>query len=227
MKKLFIVHGWTYDTEKWEPFLKQLKVFGIQGVILNVPGLTGAIKNSWDINNYVEWLHEKLADESEINLLGHSNGGRIILSYVLKYPKRIRKIVLVDSAGIYHNEIPIRTKRIIFRYISKIGKIFTNSNIIKNIFYKLIGENDYNNSTEVMKATMNNLIKVDLAPHLRKIKIPTAIIWGEDDQSIPLMDAYLFNKKIKNSTLFIVKKARHSPQFTNTFQVVKIIDEHI
>jgi pimeloyl-ACP methyl ester carboxylesterase len=41
-------------------------------------------------------------------LLGHSNGGRIALAFAEKYPDKVKQLVLIDSAGIYHNEFSIR-----------------------------------------------------------------------------------------------------------------------
>jgi len=41
------------------------------------------------------------------------------------------------------------------------------------------------------------------------VKVPTMIIWGEKDDVVPLKNAYLINRKIKNSQLVIIPKGDH------------------
>ena len=81
--------------------------------------------------------------------------------------------------------------------------------------YKLAGENDYKDSDPVMQKTMTNLISLDLKPVLSKIVTPTVIIWGEHDKIVPVSDGKLIHKLIKRSKLYIVKDARHSPQYSH------------
>jgi pimeloyl-ACP methyl ester carboxylesterase len=61
---------------------------------------------------------------------------------------------------------------------------------------------------EVMKKIWQ---EEDLLFALEKIKIPTLILWGKRDDTLPLEDAYLIKEKIQNSELKIIPKARHSP----------------
>ena len=53
--KIFILHGWTYSTEKWNPLIDLIKKNGFEVEMLNVPGLTEKIDKPWNINDYVEW----------------------------------------------------------------------------------------------------------------------------------------------------------------------------
>lgn len=227
MKKIFILHGWAFDTLKWEPFLKELRSNKVNPIMLKIPGLTDKIDRVWNVDDYVEWLKNKLKNEKDIILLGHSNGGKIALTFGLKYPKKVEKIILIDSSGIYHNELLLRIKRFIFKLLAKIGKKITKSDKLRNLLYKFARENDYNESNEIMKSTMQNLINVDLTPKLSQIIIPTVIIWGKDDSQTPVQDAYVFKNQIPNSELFLIDGARHSPQFTHVNEVSKIIYEHI
>lgn len=227
MKKIYILHGWSYDTSKWNNLLNVLKKYQLEPVLLPIPGLTKRLEKVWDINDYIEWLNKKLKTEKEVILVGHSNGGRIALNFILKYPKKVKKLFLIDSAGICHNGLKIRVKRILFKLIANIGKRFTNSKGLKNLLYKFARESDYNDASEIMKKTMKNLINSDLTSELEKINVDTNIIWGEIDKITPISDGILMNKKIKNSKLHIIENARHSPQFTHFGEVSKIIDENI
>lgn len=216
---VIILHGWTTETDKWDPFLKYLP-----GKLLKIPGLTEKINKPWTLDDYVQWLNKKINKKSV--LIGHSNGGRIAIAFAARYPSKVEKLILIDSAGIYHNELPHRLKMLAFRTIAKIGKAITTSERLKVLLYKLAREGDYKNANPIQKQTMINLISADLTPMLGMITVPTLIIWGQDDKITPLSDAKLMRQKIKSSTLKILD-AKHSPQFTHPKEVAKIIHEYI
>jgi pimeloyl-ACP methyl ester carboxylesterase len=46
---------------------------------------------------------------------------------------------------------------------------------------------------------------------IKKIEVPTLILWGEDDPAIPVEHARRLNLAIRNSTLAIVPKCGHIP----------------
>lgn len=222
--KVYILHGWTYNQDKWLPLKKILEEKTKYPVeILDIPGLTGQIDRSWTIDDYVDWLYQKVKKEKYINLIGGSNGGRISMNFVIKYPKLISHLFLIDSAGVYQSSLIYRSKNFIFKLIAKMGKIFIKSQRLKIILYKMNRTNDYVLASDIMKNTLVNLITSDKQLDITQVKVPTTIIWGENDSITPLWMGKQINQKINNSKLFIIKNAHHSPQFTNTEEVAKII----
>ena len=133
----------------------------------------------------------------------------------------------MDSAGIYHNELPLRIKRFVFKTIARVGKSLTSSKSLKDLLYEVARESDYKNLEGNVKQTMINLISTDLKPILSQITTPTLIIWGREDNATPLSDGKIMNDLIKNSKLEIIDKARHSPMFTHPKQVAEIIYGYI
>ncbi len=227
--KIFILHGWTYTLDKWVNFAKELESKGFKVNLLKIPGLTEEINRPWTIDDYVNWLYKKLQKDlpagrqEKIILTGHSNGGRIAMAFTIAHPQKVRKLVLIDSAGIYHNDIFLRIKRAVFKKAAKIGKTLLSPEKASDLLYFLAGEKDYKNASPNMKKTMVNLIESDKALESDRISIPTIIIWGQDDRVAPVSDGKILNAKIKNSRLFLIKGARHSPQFTHPQQVSDII----
>lgn len=234
IKRIYILHGWTYSKDeidpldKWIPFMEELESKNLQPTILRIPGLTKDINEVWNLEKYIDWLGKILSKEKgKVILIGHSNGGRIAFSFTEKYPDKIAKLILIDSAGIYHNELPIRLKRFVFKTLAKVGKKITSSENLKNILYKLAREGDYKNANPSQRQTMLNLVNTDLSEVLSKIETPTLIIWGKEDKVTPLSDGKLMHKLIKDSRLHIIDKARHAPQFINLSEVVKKIYDFI
>ncbi len=226
--KIFILHGWTYSFDKWGKFADLLKRESLDSVFLKIPGLTEESNQIWDIQKYSDWLNEKLSKENgKVILLGHSNGGRIAVYFAAEHPEKVQELILIDSAGIYHKELFLQIKRFVFGSITSIGKKFTSSETLKNFLYYLAGERDYQKASPNMKLSMVNLSHHDLTPFLRKIKVPTLIIWGENDKITPVSDANLMHKLIHGSKLEIIKEARHSPFYTNLEEVVQVIKNGI
>ncbi len=227
-KRIIILHGWTYSLDKWKRFRELLKQNGYNPVFIKIPGLTELTDEVWDIQKYSDWFKNKLKSEKEkVILLGHSNGGRIAAFYASEHPEKIGKLILVDSAGVYHKELVLQIKRFVFKAVAKVGKLFTSSEALKNFMYTLAGERDYQNASPDMKQSMINLSHHDLTPYLSGITTPTLIIWGREDKVTPLSDAVLMNRLIKGSKLKIIDGARHSPFYTHPEKLTKIIKDDI
>ncbi len=223
MQKIFIIHGWTYTLDAWKDCERELRALGIEPVFLKVPGLTSPSEAVWDVPKYVAWLDGQLAGETDIVLAGHSNGGRIAIAYAAKKPAALKKLILIDAAGIVHSEASLQAKRKIFAGLSKVGKPLSKIPFLSKIYYRLIGANDYGRATANMRETMKNLITTDLCEELPKISLPALILWGAKDAATPLSDGQLMHMKISGSELKIFPDAAHSPHKTHPKEIAEAI----
>jgi pimeloyl-ACP methyl ester carboxylesterase len=226
MKKIFIVHGWTYDLSGWKTLVDMLSQRGFSIVLLKVPGLTDGTNPIWTLEEYVEWLKRETAGNEKVILIGHSNGGRISLAFAAKYPERVERLILEDSAGIPPRGLR-RLKRDIFKVISNIGKAMARAEWMRNALYELARESDYRRATPEMRKTMANLLSIDLTPVLSGIKLPTLIVWGARDRTTPPIDGDLMHKKIPNSKLIVLPDAAHSPHRSHPHEMADIIEEEL
>lgn len=221
--KTYILHGWAKNTTKWKPLIKYLKNQGVNPILLKIPGLTAPLKSVWTLDDYVTWLSKTIGNERKINLIAHSFGGRIALKFDVKYPNTINKLILIDSAGIRPSSFPAIIKRYSFLAVAKIGKKLTSSKKARKILYKFAREKDYLQADKALKQTMANVISQDQRNDLPFVKAHTLIIWGSQDNVTPLADGRLINKNITGSRLQIIDQAKHSPHFTHTKDVAKLI----
>ncbi len=228
IKKIYVLHGWTYSLDKWKTFAKLLKKDGCELIFLKIPGLTAPSDEVWDIERYSDWLGDELNKiKGKIVLLGHSNGGRIAAYFAAKHPEKFQELILIDPAGVYHKELFLQIKRFVFGTLSSIGKKVTKSDSLKNLLYYLARERDYQKASANMKISMVNLTRTDLVPYLDEIETPTLIIWGRDDTITPLSDGRIMEKLIRGSRLVIVDGARHTPFYTHPERVWNIIKNGI
>jgi pimeloyl-ACP methyl ester carboxylesterase len=226
-QKLFIIHGWTYDLDKWTGVCQVLKEQGFEPVQLKVPGLTTPSDTVWDIDGYVDWLDTELRQEADPIVIGHSNGGRIALSYVQRHPGRLKQLILIDSAGVPHAQVKSRAKLKLLRTMAAIAKPFIRTPALKRFFYKVIRAQDYFNAPPNMKLTMQNMLAADATIDLSAIKVPVTIIWGRDDAITPLADGQRLAAGIKGSKLQIIDEARHSPFANHPDEVAAIISKTV
>jgi len=230
MHKIYILHGWAIDPNnqgKWQPFMDLLKKKKIKVEFLQIPGLDKPLKKPWSLTNYVQWLSNQLPQNKKVILLGHSFGGQLAIRFAATYPEKVKQLILIGSSGIIDRSLNKRLKRSIFRSITKVGKIVTNSPFLRKSLYKLTREQDYYQASHIMRQTMQNVLKDEILDNLPNIDCPTQIIWGQNDTTTPLKHAYVLKNSIKNSKLQLIKHARHSPQFTHPEEVVKVIESHL
>ena len=61
-----------------------------------------------------------------------------------------------------------------------------------------------------------------LANLLARVNIPTRIVWGKNDQIVPLECGELYNEAIKGSDLVVIENCGHSPQVEKPDEFTKI-----
>jgi pimeloyl-ACP methyl ester carboxylesterase len=217
MKKLYIIHGWTYTVEPWARTLAQLKEAGLEVEMLHVPGLTAPSNKVWTIEEYAAWADKNLPDGAIA--LGHSNGGRILLNLCSKKPEKLQHLILLDAAGVYE----VSKKRSIARKLSKTLAPLKKIKPLRKVTHKLLGANDYDHAPENMKQTLSNMLDSDKNLDLSKVTTETTILWGEADNVTPLRQAKIMDATIPNSRLVTRKNWTHAPYISDPTGLARAI----
>lgn len=229
-QKAYILHGWAIDQEnekKWDVFRSELQARGIETIFLPIPGLSTPLSEVWTLNDYVSWLESELTDKKEVILLGHSFGGQIASRYTAQHPDQVGKLILIDSAGIIDKSTKKVIKRAVFGFIAKLGKKVFQHELLRVFLYKLAREQDYLKANSIQRQTMANVISDEIISDLKKIPVPTLIIWGKDDSATPLKHGKQMHQLLQDSTLKIISGARHAPQFTHATETAQLVGEFL
>ncbi len=153
-------------------------------------------------------------DYRDIHLLGNSLGGHVCLVYVLKNPERIKSVILTGSSGLFENGMgETYPKRGDYDYIRKKTELtfydpeVATKELVDEVFEIV------NNRLKVIKiiSLAKSAIRHNLGEELRDIKVPTLLIWGQNDTITPPMVAEEFNRLIPNSELFFINHCGHAP----------------
>ena len=147
-------------------------------------------------------------------LIGNSLGGHIALIYSILYPKKVKKLILTGSSGLYENSFGgTFPKRGDYNYINeRVEYTFYNPKILSKKYIDEIYDtlNDNDKCLNIIKlarsAQRNNMSEL-----LRKIISPTLLVWGLNDTITPPSVAHEFNRLIKNSKIKFIDNCCHAP----------------
>ncbi len=209
---LLFLHGWGVGFDSYSVMLTHLARTH-RVVAPNLPGMGGSQEppSAWEAADYVAFVRRfvsALALDPAV-LMGHSNGGRVILKW-LGDPETalpVPKIVLMDSAGLKVRHSAIYYLKV---YSYKAAKLLlTPFPQAKRRLQKNAGSADYRAASPVMRATMSRLLAEDLTPVLPRIRASTLLLWGDCDTATPLRDGRTMERLIPGAGLVVLKGGGH------------------
>lgn len=217
-QSVLLLHGWGDTLATFDALIGELgsKRF----VRLDLPGFGGSELPSepWDVSRYAAFVRhflDKLGIAEPDILVGHSFGGRIAIKGVASGLFRPKRLVLVASAGAAARG---GARRRVFSLLAKAGKLLTVfppfslfKERLRRRLYETAGSADYLRAGS-MRETFSNVVRENLVADATKIRIPTLLIWGEQDTETPLAEARVLERAISGSRLAIVPGAGHFVQ---------------
>ncbi len=232
-KAVLILPGWGTNINTYMPIINSLSTYHTV-YCLDMPGFGESEEpnTSWNLDDYVTFVIDFIKSQNinELSLIGHSNGGRIIIKLMNEknLSFKVNKIILIGSAGIVHEKTLYQNSKV---KLAKIGKNILELKPIKKIFPNLItklknnfGSEDYKNASPIMKETLVQLINYDLREFLPNINVPTLLIWGSNDTATPISDGKLMEKLIPDAGLIRVENCSHYVFLEQPGYVNKIIN---
>lgn len=231
-KPVVLVHGWLTNLETMKPLqnhlCKNFKVYNLDVIGFGKSDLPKEPMSTEDLADFLNCFLDALNIENPI-LIGHSNGGRMIINLAGRNLRKINKIVLLDSAGIVPKRKPKYYFKVYsFKLVKNITKLFPNTEMFRNMRERMLGKfgsSDYKNSPEVLRKTMSIILNEDQKSVMPNIKAPTLIIWGEDDHDTPIEDAKTMEKLIPDSGLVTYKGRGHFAYLEELGSVLAVLDE--
>ena len=225
-----LLHGWGGEANSFRPVFDQLSQTH-QVFALDLPGfgLSEIPPTAWNATDYANFLSTFFHkfNIKKAHLIGHSYGGRISIVMAAENPKKVDKLVLVDSAGIK----PTRSAKYYFKiYLAKFGRPLrhcgTLGSKIADVIAHRSGSKDYREAGP-MRPTMVKSVNQNLRLLLPKIQASTLLIWGENDTDTPIESGKIMAKEIPNAELIILKDAGHFSYLDQLPQFCKIVTEFL
>lgn len=217
---ILLLHGLGGSLERWSKIIP----FFSNHYRLIIPDIVGFGYSDkphveYSVDFFIKFIENFLQALKIDNLyvIGSSFGGLLALEFAIKFPNKVNKLVLLSPAGMMN-----RVTSTLNLYIS--AALYPTFYNVATAYYEMVYDprsvteasiRDFINRMSLNNskyAFMSTLISLKNNPDLKdrlKINIPTLLIWGKEDQLMPLKYAKDF--KIPNSELVIFNNCGHYP----------------
>lgn len=229
---LLCLHGIFSSLHTWQKWVEELNDrFRIISLDLPNFGLTGPFPSlKFDDNSYPDFLCG-LLDALKIkkcHIAGNSLGGYFSYSFAAKYPERVEKMILLDSAGFLFMP-PLA----LLAWGAPLGGwVAENSNPPKSLVFALIRQTyaQEDRATdeellryyELMQRQGNRQGGTKVLQYIRNhfgfdtkclksIELPTLVMWGKQDKWIPIRHTKNFQKELPNCRVITYDDCGHMP----------------
>jgi pimeloyl-ACP methyl ester carboxylesterase len=216
---LVVIHGGGGDAGTWRNNIAALaEKYTVYAP--DLPGYGGSQPLEGDyyipeLTDFVDRFAKSMGLE-RFYIMGHSLGGGIALDYTLKFPQKIKKLVLVSSLCLGREIafwVRLCTLPALIRSLGALVEF-----VFKSIIWmvKVLNPAKYIMpfSPAVMAvgggiSTFRQQTLV-LEPRLSEIKMPTLLVWGSKDPIVPVMQAYRAARVIPDCRVKVFKNRGHN-----------------
>ena len=174
-----------------------------------------------------------------VDVVGLSLGGWLAAELATRNRERVRRLVLVDAAGLYipgfddfeffrdpmtdPDYIPEIRKRVFYDPDSEIARLFVPDQIP---FDQLL--NHYKARQATARVAWNPYFyNPKLRGRLYRVNCPTLVLWGDSDGLLPLEFARAYHEAISGSKLQVLEKCGHAPPFEKPAEFVAAVRQFL
>ena len=216
----------------WSSMAKFFKQMGYHVLLHDFRGqlFSSKPKEEYSYKQHADDLN-KLVDHfdlKKIHFVATSYGGLVAQQYLIDYPENVSSLTLIDSLSemdatmrfrsessghrILQAKTGDREKYYQFVFLSIYGDKYISENYDQLLEMAKKGSFIPDDYFDSMHRLYQNFVKnAYYTDQLDKIKVPTLIIHGEEDQIVHRRCAEILNEKIENSEFFMVPYAGHVP----------------
>jgi pimeloyl-ACP methyl ester carboxylesterase/CRP-like cAMP-binding protein len=235
-----LIHGWSSSWYALSPLLELLSLrFRCLSVDLPGYGKSPPLPNRTTIPAYADLLAELIAKVSDgpVVLVGHSMGGMTSITLALRHPVLVERMVLIGPTvtGRLSTYINLVVSPITLLERFGLGSLLVSAGersfvgvtdrIMRPASFAErsgITEADYERLRADARSSGQGRVRAecyfamrdnDLSGSLKDIETPALVIWGAEDNTVPLRDASVIADEWPDADLRILPKAGHWPQF--------------
>jgi pimeloyl-ACP methyl ester carboxylesterase len=214
---IVLVHGLGDRSEAWAPMLKRLKRAGFHVYAPDLLGYGRSPKpqdGDYSINGQTKFVYDFIQSLGlqKTDLGGWSMGGWIALKLALDHPDLIDRVVVYDPAGIRF-ELNDPKKLFEPQTTDDVQRLFAKMEpeakpiplFVRRDLLRAIQSYQWTIDKNISSFGENDLLE----PRLPSFSEPLLIVWGADDQLIPLSVGQQMDQLVPSSELDILAGCGH------------------
>lgn len=231
---LILLHGVASSLHTWDGWTEQLKD-SYRIIRIDIPGhgLTGPAPegSGYDIENMIDLLDKFMArlKINKAHFAGNSLGGYISWEYAVRYPQKVDKLILIDSAG-FPQKMPFIMNVPTYPGMGLAMQMFMPRIIVSQNVKRAYGDKKKVNKElvrryhdlQMRQGNRGAMVKVfremktqsrnpSLGRDVARVKAPTLLMWGEEDTWVPLDILEQFKRYIANAQVVTYEGVGHMP----------------
>ena len=237
------IHGLTTPSFVWDAFAPVLAQHGYRVLLYDLygrglsdvpPGVQTGTYFADQLDRLLDALHVK----TPTLLLGYSMGGAIAAHYAATRPHRVAKLVLIAPAGFGHDlglvarlstRLPVLGGALMrVAYPATTRRALEADRdmpcAVENMIERQIEEIHWRGFAPAVWSSIRGVLSEDLAPCHRRISelgLPTLVIWGEEDDVIPLSGMARLQTWNPGAQNQVIAKAGHALPYTHIREFAK------
>ena len=227
---VLLIHGLDGSIDDWRNTIPVLaKNFHV--LAFDLPGFGKSDKGSqkYSPTRYAElvrFLIDHYFRDKPYDVIGHSMGGAIALRYAAQRPLRLKRLVLMDVAGILHPLVISKFQA--GSMVERASGISETRGLIEHISGRVLEQaerlpfapteivNTAIGRDEILQGGAAGIAALALAGEdfsyaISSVTVPTLIIWGDNDLTAPLRTGQVLAANMRDAHLEIVAGSGHEP----------------
>ena len=233
---IVLVHGFSASLHTWQAWKDNLET-DYRVITLDLPGhgLSRADDpKQANIDRFVSVVHEvtQSLGVTRFTLAGNSMGGNTAWKYALAHPETLDGLVLVAASGWPEEEGEGDESPFIFTLLSNPVARMVLKDLDMSSLTRSGLEGSYTDQSFVTDELVDRYVALSRAPGHRAtllaiisgsrveatvdtvsaISVPTLMMWGRDDNLVPVSGAQKFGDAIEGSTVIVYEGVGHLPQ---------------
>ena len=242
---IVLVHGFSVPNFIWEPTFRALTKAGFRVLRYDLfgRGYSDRPKTRYNLDlfaNQLRDLLDALNIKEPINLFGLSMGGPITATFTTRHPERVKRLALFAPAGGKTIPLSAAYKTLLIPSIGELlmgllGKKTLIDGVAEDFYEpELIAhfQNQYKPQLKIQGfgraiiSTMRHDALGDSSAVYKSVgelDIPTLLIWGRDDKTVPYDQAKIVIPNLKQVRFHTIENSGHIPHYENADEVNPII----
>lgn len=244
-RPVVLIHGFSVPYFIWDPTFSGLASAGFRVLRYDLfgRGLSDRPVTKYDLNLFVRQLSDLLdgLKFQKVDLIGLSMGGAIASAFTVQSPRKVNRLVLIDPVGVAPMPLSALYRAAILPGISELilglagtesilgglASDFFDPTHIKLFKDQYLKQMQIKGFKRAILSTVRNKT-VDGFPKVyeqlgRLDAIPKLLLWGRNDQTLPLVQSDQLRKLLPNTEFHVMDDCGHIPHYERPEMVNPIL----